>query len=202
MCLILNFATSAAIPSYRNSGVSDTAETGTGSRSNASTRSTTSSSASPLGCSQSSSRKLQTPSTPLTRRAAQRSTRPRHEPNLDAYNPEGKTALHAAATKQNVECGTVLLESSAKLENVVSNGWTPIMTAIAHNSHALLSVFAEWYQNRLVLIGSTSRVEGSQLLPVIAESADFETIRFVTSAVSFLPLRLSLDLGGNTCAAD
>ena len=40
--------------------------------------------------------------------------------NLDAHNPEGKTALHAAATKQDAECGTVLLESGARLEDVVA----------------------------------------------------------------------------------
>ena len=121
--------------------------------------------------------------------------------NLDAHNPEGRTALHAAATKQDAECATVLLESGARLEDVVGSGWTPIMTAIAHNSHAVLRLFAGWCQSRLVLTGSTARVTSSQLLPVIAECADSETIRIVTSAVSSLPLSLSLDLGGNTCAA-
>ena len=121
--------------------------------------------------------------------------------NLDAHNPEEKTALHAAATKRDAECAAVLLESGATLEDVVGNGWTPIMTAIAHNSHAVLRLFTEWCQHRLVHVGSTACVRSSQLLPVIAEHADSETIRIVTSAVLSLPLSLSFDLGGNTCAA-
>ena len=75
------------------------------------------------------------------------------------------------------------------------------MTAIARNSLAVRRLFAGWCESRLVLTGSTARVTSSQLLPVIAECADSEIIRIVTSAVSFLPLSLSLDLGGNTCVA-
>ncbi|KAH8743493.1 ankyrin repeat protein, partial [Diaporthe sp. PMI_573] len=60
---------------------------------------------------------------------------------IDAANPEGRTALHSAAITQNVECADILLEYGADMDYVSSNGCTPLMTAIIHNSHAVLRFF-------------------------------------------------------------
>ena len=62
---------------------------------------------------------------------------------IDACNPEGLTALHAAARMQNVECAKcadTLLACGADIDNISSNEHPPLMTAIIHN-HAMLRLF-------------------------------------------------------------
>ncbi|KAH6618125.1 ankyrin repeat-containing domain protein [Chaetomium sp. MPI-SDFR-AT-0129] len=102
---------------------------------------------------------------------------------IDTVNPEGRTALHAAATTQSAECASVLLKAGASPEDVSKNGQTPLSTAIMNNSHAVLEVFSEWYHT------SGSVVRTPQLLLVIAEHADIETMAIVESSV---PIKHSL----------
>lgn len=96
---------------------------------------------------------------------------------IDAANPEGRTALQAVAVTQNVECAAILLQYGADMDHVSRNGCTPLMTAIIHNKHAVLRVFlSEKY---------ASRPMGSQLLPIIAQHADSETMSILASSHSF-----------------
>ena len=106
--------------------------------------------------------------------------------NIDAVNPEGRTALQAVAVTQNVECAAILLQSGADVDYMSRNGCTPLMTAISHNKHAVLRVFLS---NRYI-----SRMKGSQLLPIIAQHADSETMSILASSQSF-------DLNGIDLAA-
>ena len=113
---------------------------------------------------------------------------------IDAYNPEGQTALHAAIITQNVECAAILLESGASLENVARNGRTPLTIAIIHNSHAVLKLFVDRRYEHV----TTAHIKGPQVLAVIAEHADAETMSIIASS---LLLKLSLDPGGDGFAA-
>ena len=94
--------------------------------------------------------------------------------NVGACNPEGRTALHGVASMQSVECADILLTCGANPGYTSSNGYSPLTTAITCNNHAVLKLFI----NRC----STSSWKGLQLLPIIAESADAETMSIVASS--------------------
>lgn len=93
---------------------------------------------------------------------------------VDAYNPEGRTALQAAASMQNVECADILLTNGADLGYISSNGHSPLTTAIIYNNHDVLKLFIDRCD--------TSRLKGLQLLPILAESADAETMSILASS--------------------
>ncbi|KAF3938286.1 Ankyrin-1 [Dactylella cylindrospora] len=111
------------------------------------------------------------------------------EPN--ACNPEGLTALHSVARTKSVECALLLLEWGADLNAVSSNGRTPLTTAIMHNNHPVLKLFID----RGFQYVTTSRLDlGPQLLPIIAEYANVETMSILASSN---PLKLSYDLSSD-----
>lgn len=116
--------------------------------------------------------------------------------NIDAVNPEGRTALQAVAVTQNVECAAILLQRGADMDHLSRNGCTPLMTAISHNKHAVLRVFLS---NKYV-----SRMKGSQLLPIIAQHADSETMSILASSQSFNLNGIGLAAGRDTllCRSD
>jgi Ankyrin repeats (3 copies) len=87
---------------------------------------------------------------------------------IDATNPEGWTALQAAIKAQNVECAHILLTRGARLDCISKNGHSALAMAIIYNSHAVLKLLIDWYH--------TNPLKGLQLLPVIAEFADAETM--------------------------
>ncbi|KAK3311732.1 uncharacterized protein B0T15DRAFT_508259 [Chaetomium strumarium] len=105
---------------------------------------------------------------------------------IDAYNPEGHTALHSAVITQNVECARILLESGASIEDIARNGRTPLTLAIIHNSHAIQKLFVD------------RRFKGPQVLAVIAEHTDTETMSIIGLS---LPLKLSLNPAADGFAA-
>lgn len=95
---------------------------------------------------------------------------------IDAANPEGLTALHSAAISQSPECASILLAHGADIDHMSSKRCTPLMTAIMHNSHGVLE---------LLLGKSTGPLNGSLLLPVVAEHADSETMSMLASSRLF-----------------
>ena len=103
---------------------------------------------------------------------------------INAHNPEGQTALHAAVIAQKVECADILLQWGASLEDVACNGRVPFTTAIIHNSHAVLKLFIESRYEH-----ATAAHIGAQAMAVIARHADAETMSIVASS---LQLKLSL----------
>lgn len=86
---------------------------------------------------------------------------------IDAANPEGRTALQSVAMTQNVDCAGILLKAGANMDHMSSNGRTPLVTTIIHNSHAVLKLF---------LSECACRLEGREVLNTIAEHADAETM--------------------------
>lgn len=113
---------------------------------------------------------------------------------IDAYNPEGQTALHAAVITQNVECAGILLESGGSLGDVARNGRTPLTIAITHNIHVVLKLFLDWRYEHVI----AAHIQGPQVLAIIAEHADAEMMSIIASS---LPLKLSLDSGRDSFAA-
>ncbi|KAL8912014.1 MAG: hypothetical protein Q9171_002927 [Xanthocarpia ochracea] len=101
---------------------------------------------------------------------------------VDEHNPEGRTALQAAASMQNAECADILLTCGADLDYISKNGHSPFTTAIKCNNHAVLKLFLDRCH--------TSRLKWPKLLRIIAEFADAETISIVAS--SELPLKRTL----------
>ena len=87
---------------------------------------------------------------------------------IDATNPEGWTALQAVIKAQNVECANVLLAGGADPGYISKSGHSALTAAIIYNSHAVLKLLIDWYH--------TDHLKGLQLLPIIAESADAETM--------------------------
>ncbi|GAB7365782.1 hypothetical protein MBLNU230_g7117t1 [Neophaeotheca triangularis] len=115
------------------------------------------------------------------------------EPN--SRNPEGFTALDSVAQSQNAECALVLLEYGADLNAMSNNGRTPLTTAIMHNNHEVLKIFIEKCYEYIV---AAARLRGPQLLPIIAEYADYETMSILASSN---PLKVSYDLRPESLAA-
>lgn len=93
---------------------------------------------------------------------------------VDACNPEGRTALLTVASMQNVECADILLTYSADPGYISSNGQSPLTMAMIYNNHAVLKLFIDRCD--------TSRLKGVQLLFILAESADAETMSILASS--------------------
>lgn len=87
---------------------------------------------------------------------------------IRATNPEGLTALQAVVKAQNAECANFLLTHGADLGYISKNGHSALTTAIVYNSHDVLKLLINWHHD--------SHLNGLQLLLVIAESADVETM--------------------------
>lgn len=92
---------------------------------------------------------------------------------VDERNPEGRTALQAVASMHNIECANILLTCGADLDYITKNGHSPFTTAIMCNNHGMLKLFFDRCH---------SRPKWPQLLPIIAEFADAETISILASS--------------------
>ncbi|GFF56429.1 hypothetical protein IFM46972_10511 [Aspergillus udagawae] len=98
--------------------------------------------------------------------------------NPNACNPEGLTSLHSVARTQNVDCIAVLLRFGADLDAISNDGWTPLTTAIVYNNHQVLQCFVDHCYEYVM----TAHLRGTQLLPIVAEHADIETMLILASS--------------------
>jgi ankyrin repeat protein len=98
----------------------------------------------------------------------------KHGAKVDACNPEGRTALHTVASMQNVDCAEILLTHGADISRISSNGHSPLTTAVVYNNYAVLKLFVDRCD--------TTHLEGLRLLPMIAESADAETMSILATS--------------------
>lgn len=94
---------------------------------------------------------------------------------LDACDPEGWTALQKAVISHNTDCVKTLLNLGADLSHLSDNGQSALTTAIIHNSHDVLQLFIDECRTR-------HRLDGPQLLPVVAEHADTKTMSMLASS--------------------
>jgi len=93
---------------------------------------------------------------------------------VDACNPEGRTALHTVASRQTVECAEVLLTYGADMHLVSKTGYSPFTTAIVYNNHSVLKCF--------ITRCDSSHLEGLRLLPLIARYADVKTMSILVAS--------------------
>lgn len=97
-----------------------------------------------------------------------------HGAEVDAFNPEGRTALLTVARMQSVECADILVTHGADVCYVSSDGHSPLTTAISYNNHAVLNLFI----SRCSIICTKEL----QLLSVIAGFAYMETMSILLSS--------------------
>lgn len=95
----------------------------------------------------------------------------RHGADINAENPEGFTALHAAAASRSVKCASILLNvKGADVNCVSSKEVTPLMAAVIHNSHEVLSMFLD---------KRTGPLDVESLLSLVAVHADMKTMQIL-----------------------
>ncbi|KAL9090460.1 MAG: hypothetical protein Q9159_001990 [Coniocarpon cinnabarinum] len=104
-----------------------------------------------------------------------------HGADIEASGVDGKTPLIHVARTDNVIFAKLLLEYSADLNATSTDGQTPLTTAIIHNSHAVLQVLLDRWQE----FSSCPRLKGPHLLQVVALYADFDTVSILTSIDHF-----------------
>ncbi|KAJ2989658.1 hypothetical protein NUW58_g3359 [Xylaria curta] len=100
---------------------------------------------------------------------------------VDACGVDGRTALIHAARTNNLEFALILLEYNAQINWTSSNGQTPLTTAVTYNSHAVLKLLLDRWQE----YNSCPRLKGPHLLQVVAQYADLETILILSTTDHF-----------------
>ncbi|KAF3031951.1 hypothetical protein E8E12_000932 [Didymella heteroderae] len=93
---------------------------------------------------------------------------------VDADNPEGRTALHTIASVGDSESANLLLDYGADMFYVSKNGNSPFTTAMIHNNHAVLRLFIRRCEFR--------RLKEFQLPPVVVMSANAETMSILAAS--------------------
>ncbi|KAM5371641.1 hypothetical protein ACJZ2D_007921 [Fusarium nematophilum] len=92
--------------------------------------------------------------------------------NVDACGIDGQTSLIHAARADNVEFALILLECNANINVISTAGQTPLGTAIVSNSHGVLSLLLERWDQYYIC----PRLVGLQLLKMTAQYADLRTV--------------------------
>ncbi|KAI1373935.1 ankyrin repeat-containing protein-like protein [Hypoxylon crocopeplum] len=105
-------------------------------------------------------------------------------PNIEARSPDGETALLAVARRQTAAHALLLLEHNANPNAAMNDGKTPLTAAITYNNGGILQVLLDRW-NRYI---TCPRLAGPNLLNIVADYADVETIR-ILSAAEHLRLR-------------
>ena len=125
-----------------------------------------------------------TRSTPLTR-AAMYSANPitmklllEFGAKIEACNPEGLTALHQVARCNTASHAAVLLDRHADVNARSKDGQTPLILATIYNNHSVLRLLLERSEHH----PESPCLEGPNLLKVVAEFADLETMIILISA--------------------
>ncbi|KND88634.1 Ankyrin repeat domain-containing protein 7 [Tolypocladium ophioglossoides CBS 100239] len=101
--------------------------------------------------------------------------------NVDQCSTDGKTPIFHAARNDNARFAILLLEYGADINATSSTGETPLTTAITYNSHSVLRLFLERWQE----YSSCPRLKGPHLLNTAALYADMETIAILSAAEHF-----------------
>lgn len=93
--------------------------------------------------------------------------------DVEASGIEGVTSLIHAARTDKVDFATLLLEYGANINASSTLGQTPLTTAIAYNSHGVLSLLL----NRWFEYSVCPRLQGPHLLQIAALYANIETLQ-------------------------
>lgn len=92
--------------------------------------------------------------------------------DVNQSSTDGKTALFHAARNDNASFAILLLEYGADINATSATGETPLTTSITYNSHNVLRLFLERWQE----YSACPRLKGPHLLETAALYADLDTI--------------------------
>lgn len=101
--------------------------------------------------------------------------------DVDQCSTDGKTPIFHAARNENARFAILLLEYGADINATSATGETPLTTAITYNSHSVLRLFLERWQE----YSSCPRLKGPHLLHTVALYADMGTIAILSAAEHF-----------------
>ncbi|GKU22961.1 unnamed protein product [Fusarium langsethiae] len=101
--------------------------------------------------------------------------------NVDACGVDGRTSLIHAARTDNVEFALLLLEYNANINAISTAGQTPLTTAIVNNSHRVLNLLLDRWEQYSVC----PRLAGPHLLKITAQYADLKTMRILLQTNHF-----------------
>ncbi|KAJ5710552.1 ankyrin repeat containing protein [Penicillium malachiteum] len=96
-------------------------------------------------------------------------------PNMEARSPDGETALLAVARRQTAAHALLLLERNANPNAIMNDGKTPLTAAITYNNKGVLKVLLNSWNKYI----TCPRLAGPNLLDVVADFADIETIHIL-----------------------
>ena len=101
--------------------------------------------------------------------------------DIESCGAEGRTSLLHAARNDKVDFAILLLDYGVNINATSSTAQTALTTAITHNSHNVLQLLLDQWQD----FTSCPRLKGPHLLQIAASYADLETMRILTSVDHF-----------------
>ncbi len=100
---------------------------------------------------------------------------------VDSTGADGNTALTHASRTDNVRFAVLLLDYNANLNAANINQQTPLTTAIMYNSHGVLKLFLEHWEE----FNAYPRLKGPNLIEITALYADVETVKLLAQTNHF-----------------
>lgn len=100
---------------------------------------------------------------------------------VDSTGVDGNTALIHASRTDNVRFAVLLLDYNADLNAANINQQTPLTTAIMYNSHGVLELLLEHWEE----FSACPRLKGPNLLETAALYADVETVNLLAETNPF-----------------
>lgn len=100
---------------------------------------------------------------------------------VDGTGVDGNTALTHASRTDNVRFAVLLLDYNADLNAANINEQTPLTTAIMYNSHGVLELLLEHWEE----FSTCPRLKGPNLLEITALYADVETVNLLAKTNHF-----------------
>jgi ankyrin repeat protein len=94
---------------------------------------------------------------------------------------DGKTSLIHVARTDNLEFALLFLEYGANINAVSAARQTPLTTAVIHNSHRVLRLLLERWEDYFVC----PRLRGPHLIDTAAQYGDVETLKILAAADHF-----------------
>ena len=100
---------------------------------------------------------------------------------VDSTGTDGNTALNHASRTDNVRFAVLLLDYNSDLNAANINQQTPLTTAIMYNSHGVLELLLEHWEE----FSACPRLKGPNLLEITALYADVETVKLLAETDHF-----------------
>lgn len=94
---------------------------------------------------------------------------------------DGKTCLIHVARTDNLDFALLFLENGADINASSATGETPLTTAIIHNSHRVLHLLLDRWED----YNECPRLKGPHLINTAAQYGDLETLKILTATDHF-----------------